>query len=206
MIPIKCFDFAFKFYLLSLLNGYQVMIYIFILLLGNRGPGRLPLDWTTRISIAAGSARGLTFIHSSCKSLRLSHGNIKSTNILLDKNGNVRISDFGISVFSSPAIADARSSGYHAPESADGRKPSQKADVYSFGVLLLELLTGKCPFIIDNSRLMGSGSAYTGSVDLLRWVQSVVREEWTAEVFDLELMMYKDIEEEMVSLLQIAMS
>lgn len=184
----------------------MAMIYVFLLLPGNRGPGRIPLDWTTRIHIAAGAARGLTFIHNSCKSLRLSHGNIKSTNILLDKTGNARVSDFGISVFSSPASAAARPNGYHAPESAGGRKPSQKADVYSFGVLLLELLTGKCPSIIDNGRLMGSGGAYTGSIDLPKWVQSVVREEWTAEVFDLELMRYKDIEEEMVSLLQIAMS
>lgn len=50
------------------------------------------------------------------------------------------------------------------------------------------------------------GTGYAGAVDLPRWVQSVVREEWTAEVFDLELMRYKDIEEEMVGLLQIAMS
>ncbi|KAK1552074.1 hypothetical protein Q3G72_009896 [Acer saccharum] len=50
---------------------------------------------------------------------------------------------------------------------------------------------------------MGCGG---GAVDLLRWVQSVLREEWTAEVFDLELMRYKDIEEEMVGLLQVAMA
>ncbi|CAM8919366.1 unnamed protein product [Rhodiola kirilowii] len=179
---------------------------LFWLLHGNRGPGRIPLDWTTRINIAAGAARGLAFIHSSCKSLRLSHGDIKSTNILIDKTGSARVSDFGIYVFSSPGTAASRSNGYHAPESADGRKPSQKGDVYSFGVLLLELLTGKCPSIIDNGGLMGSGIAYTGAIDLPRWVQSVVQEEWTAEVFDLELMRYKDIEEEMVSLLQIAMS
>lgn len=52
----------------------------------------------------------------------------------------------------------------------------------------------------------GPGTGYGGVVDLPRWVQSVVREEWTAEVFDLELMRYKDIEEEMVALLQIAMA
>ncbi|KAK3026660.1 hypothetical protein RJ639_040687, partial [Escallonia herrerae] len=63
---------------------------------GNRGPGRTPLDWTTRLKIAAGSACGLAFIHSSCKSLKLTHGNIKSTNILLDKSGNARVSDFGL--------------------------------------------------------------------------------------------------------------
>lgn len=64
------------------------------------------------------------------------------------------------------------------------------------------MLTGKCPSAVESG-----GSGYNGGViDLPRWVQSVVREEWTAEVFDLELMRYKDIEEEMVGLLQIAMS
>lgn len=83
----------------------------------------------------------------------------------------------------------------------DARKTTQKSDVYSFGVLLLELLTGKCPAVVEHG-----GTGYGGAVDLPRWVQSVVREEWTAEVFDLELMRYKDIEEEMVGLLQVAMS
>lgn len=178
---------------------------LFWLLHGNRGPGRTPLDWTTRLRIAAGAARGLAFIHNSCRSLRLTHGNIKSTNILLDRTGNAHVSDFGLSVFAAPTTGGPRSNGYRAPESSDGRKLTQKSDVYSFGVLLLELLTGKCPSVVDNG---GPGGAYgnSGVVDLPRWVQSVVREEWTAEVFDLELMRYKDIEEEMVGLLQIAMS
>lgn len=175
---------------------------LFWILHGNRGPGRTPLDWTTRLKIAAGSARGLAFIHNSCRSMRLAHGNIKSTNILIDKTGNARVSDFGLSVFASPSTAP-RSNGYRAAELSDSRKSSQKADVYSFGVLLLELLTGKCPTMIDNG---GLGLGYGAPVDLPRWVQSVVREEWTAEVFDLELMRYKDIEEEMVALLQIAMA
>ncbi|KAK7269793.1 hypothetical protein RIF29_22529 [Crotalaria pallida] len=172
---------------------------LFWLLHGNRGPGRTPLDWTTRLKIAAGAARGVAFIHNSCKSLRLTHGNIKSTNILLDKQGNARVSDFGLYVF---AVPGGRSNGYRAPEvsASDGRKQSEKSDVYSFGVLLLEILTGKCPLSTVDSH---SGS---GTIDLPRWVQSVVREEWTAEVFDIELMRYKDIEEEMVGLLQIAMA
>ncbi|WRX14579.1 Protein kinase domain - like 10 [Theobroma cacao] len=177
---------------------------LFWLLHGNRGPGRTPLDWTTRLKIAAGAARGLAFIHNTCKTLKLTHGNVKSTNVLLDKTGNARVSDFGLSIFASPTNNAPRSNGYRAPElSSDGRKPTQKSDVYSFGVLLLEILTGKCPSIVDNG---GPGYGYGGAVDLPRWVQSVVREEWTAEVFDLELMRYKDIEEEMVGLLQIAMA
>ncbi|KAK8615437.1 hypothetical protein V6N13_017027 [Hibiscus sabdariffa] len=82
-----------------------------------------------------------------------------------------------------------------APEVTDPRKVSQKADVYSFGVLLLELLTGKAP---THSILNEEG------IDLPRWVQSVVREEWTSEVFDLELLRYQNVEEEMVQLLQLS--
>lgn len=169
---------------------------LFWLLHGNRGPGRAPVDWVTRLKIAAGSARGILFIHNSCRSLRLTHGNIKSTNILFDSSGNPRVSDFGLSLFATSVAP--RSNGYRAPESPtdSGRKFTQKSDVYSFGVLLLELLTGKCPSTVVDG----------GGIDLPRWVQSVVREEWTAEVFDLELMRYKNIEEEMVGLLQIAMA
>jgi serine/threonine protein kinase len=144
-------------------------------------------------------------MHNSCKALKLVHGNIKSTNILLDKAGNARVSDFGLTLFASSTNSAPRSNGYRAPEAtSDGRKQTQKSDVYSFGVLLLEILTGKCPSIVDCGA--GPGNGYGGPVDLPRWVQSVVREEWTAEVFDLELMRYKDIEEEMVGLLQIALA
>ncbi|THU60649.1 hypothetical protein C4D60_Mb07t15020 [Musa balbisiana] len=88
--------------------------------------------------------------------------------------------------------------GYRAPEVVDTRKASQASDVYSFGVLLLELLTGKSPI-----RVVGGGDEV---IHLVRWVHSVVREEWTAEVFDVELMRYPNIEEEMVEMLQIAMN
>lgn len=172
--------------------------------IGNRGPGRTPLDWTTRLRIAGGAARGLDFIHNSSKSSPgLVHGNIKSTNILIDKAGNARVSDYGLSVFMSPSSVP-KLNGYNAPEAVvDGRKLTQRSDIYSFGVLLLELLTGKSPSVVDNG---GPGSGYGGVLDLPKWVQSVVREEWTAEVFDLELMRYKDIEEEMVGLLQVALA
>lgn len=150
------------------------------------------MEWKRRLKIAASTARGLAFIHASCKSLKLVHGNVKSTNVLIDRNGDARVSDFGLSALASPSSLPR--DGYRAPEAAalGGRRLTQKGDVYAFGVLLLELLTGKCP------------SAAEGG--LVRWVESVVREEWTAEVFDIELMRYKDIEEEMVGLLQIGLA
>jgi len=172
---------------------------LYSLLHGNRGPGRTPLDWTTRISLVLGAARGLAYIHEEYGSLKIPHGNIKSSNILLDKNGVACISDFGLALLLNPSHihASSRYVGYRAPEQAETKKLSQKADVYSFGVLLLEVLTGKAPMHYHSQE---------EGVDLPKWVQSIVREEWTAEVFDLELMRYKNIEEEMVSMLQIALS
>eukprot|EP00252_Welwitschia_mirabilis_P019307 TRINITY_DN4428_c0_g1_i1.p1 TRINITY_DN4428_c0_g1~~TRINITY_DN4428_c0_g1_i1.p1 ORF type:complete len:650 (-),score=111.85 TRINITY_DN4428_c0_g1_i1:235-2184(-) len=170
---------------------------LFSLLHGNRGPGRTPLDWTTRVSIVLGAARGLAYIHEEYGALRIPHGNIKSSNVLLDKNGNACISDFGLALLLGPSNA-ARHVGYRAPEQKETKKLSQKADVYSFGVLLLEVLTGKAPAQFHSQE--------EEAVDLPKWVRSIVREEWTAEVFDIELLRYKNIEEEMVSMLQVALS
>ncbi|EYU41553.1 hypothetical protein ABFS82_10G047600 [Erythranthe guttata] len=164
------------------------------LLHGNRGGGRIPLDWTTRIGLILGAARGLERIHQEYSISRIPHGNVKSSNILLDKNGVACVSDFGLSLLLSPTHAIARLGGYRAPEQAETKTLSQKADVYSFGVLLLEVLTGRAP------------EEAAAAVDLPRWVRSVVRDEWTAEVFDEELLRYKNIEEELVATLQVAMA
>lgn len=129
---------------------------------------------------------------------RFSHGNIKSSNILLNQDLDGCVSDFGLApVMNFPPATRSRHAGYRAPEVIETRKHTHKSDVYSFGVLLLEMLTGKQPIQSPGRDEM---------VDLPRWVQSVVREEWTAEVFDVELMRFQNIEEEMVQMLQIAMA
>lgn len=178
---------------------------IFLMVTGNRGPGRIPLDWTTRISLILGAARGLERIHQEYAASRIPHGNVKSCNILLDRNGVACISDFGLSLLLNPVHAIAKLGGYRAPEQAEIKRLSQNADVYSFGVLLLEVLTGRAP-----SEHPSPGRVRTEeeelAVDLPKWVQSVVRDEWTAEVFDQELLRYKNIEEELVSTLHVAMA
>nr|GMD80064.1 probable inactive receptor kinase At2g26730 [Ipomoea batatas] len=166
------------------------------LLHGSRGSGRTPLDWDSRLRIAISAARGLAYLHVSGEVV---HGNIKASNILLKQdNYDACVSDYGLNpLFSASAPANHRVAGYRAPEVVETRKATYKSDVYSFGVLILELLTGKAP----NQASLGEEG-----IDLPRWVQSVVREEWTAEVFDVELMRFHNVEEEMVQLLQIGMA
>ncbi|PIN04172.1 Serine/threonine protein kinase [Handroanthus impetiginosus] len=176
-----------------LVYDYLPMGSLSALLHGNKGGGRTPLNWETRAAIALGTARGISYLHSQGSTI--SHGNIKSSNILLTKSYEPRVSDFGLAQLAGPTATPNRVAGYRAPEVTDPHRVSQKADVYSFGVLLLELLTGKAP---THSLMNEEG------VDLPRWVQSVVREEWTAEVFDLELLRYQNVEEDMVQLLQLA--
>ncbi|OIW16131.1 hypothetical protein TanjilG_18846 [Lupinus angustifolius] len=162
-------------------------------LLHDSGAGRTPLQWETRSAIALGAARGIAYLHSHGPTS--SHGNIKSSNILLTKSYEARVSDFGLAYLALPTSTPNRVSGYRAPEVTDAREVSQQADVYSFGITLLELLTGKAP---SHSSLSEEGA------DLPRWVQSVVQEEWNNEVFDVELRRHQNVEEEMVKLLQLA--
>ncbi|KAJ6295066.1 hypothetical protein OIU76_023045 [Salix suchowensis] len=175
-----------------LVYDYMSMGSLSALLHGNKGAGRTPLDWKIRSGIALATARGIEYLHSQGPSV--SHGNIKSSNILLTQSYDARVSDFGLAHLVGPTSTPNRVAGYRAPEVTDPRKVSQKADVYSFGVLLLELLTGKAP---SHALLNEEG------VDLPRWVQSIVREEWTSGVFDAELLRYQNVEEEMVQLLQL---
>lgn len=154
------------------------------------------------MSIVSGAAHGLARIHEESNNnndAKICHGNVKSSNILVDKNGVACISDFGLALLLPPIEATSRLGGYRAPEQAQSRKLSQKADVYSFGVLLLEIVTGRDPLRSSCDGDDGEGGV---GVDVAKWV----REEWTAEVFDTELMRYKGIEEEMVALLQVAVA
>lgn len=164
---------------------------------GNKATGRAALDWETRVKISLGVARGLAHLHAE-GSGKFTHGNLKSSNILLSQNLDGCVSEFGLAQLMTTLPSPARLIGYRAPEVLETKKPTQKSDVYSFGVLLLEMLTGKAP--------LRSPGREDSIEHLPRWVQSVVREEWTAEVFDVDLLRHPNIEDEMVQLLQVAMA
>ncbi|KAF8706330.1 hypothetical protein HU200_030591 [Digitaria exilis] len=137
-----------------------------------------PVDWATRMTIAKGTARGLAYLHDD---MSIVHGNLTASNVLLDEQCNPKISDFGLSrlmttAANSNVLAAAGALGYRAPELSKLKKANAKTDVYSLGIIILELLTGKSP------------ADSTNGMDLPQWVASIVKEEWTSEVFDLELM------------------
>lgn len=121
-------------------------------------PDKRPLDWNTRIKIAVGAARGIEYLH--CKANPpVIYRDLKSANILLDEDYNPKLSDFGLAKLG-PVGDNTHVStrvmgtyGYCAPEYAMSGKLTLKSDIYSFGVVLLELLTGRK--VIDLHRKPG---------------------------------------------------
>ncbi|CAA0828823.1 Proline-rich receptor-like protein kinase PERK9 [Striga hermonthica] len=124
------------------------------------GQGRPVLDWDKRVKIAVGAARGIAYLHEDCHP-RIIHRDIKSSNILLDSNFEARVSDFGLAKLAMDANTHVTTRvmgtfGYMAPEYASSGKLTDKSDVYSYGVVLLELITGRKP--IDTSQPLGEES------------------------------------------------
>ncbi|KAG8634598.1 hypothetical protein MANES_17G061300v8 [Manihot esculenta] len=107
----------------------------------------LMLDWATRQKICVGIARGLAFLHEE-STLRIIHRDIKATNVLLDRDLNAKISDFGLAKLfeeenTHVSTRIAGTIGYMAPEYALWGYLTEKADVYSFGVVALEIVSGR---------------------------------------------------------------
>ncbi|XP_009621168.1 probable inactive receptor kinase At2g26730 [Nicotiana tomentosiformis] len=163
---------------------------------------RIPFRWSSRLSVARGVARALEHLHLNCSSSQAAaaavvpHGNLKSSNVLLDENDDVRVADYGLTSLIALPIATQRMVSYRSPEYLGFKKVSKKSDIWSFGCLLLELLTGR----------ISSHSAPPGvtGADLCSWVHRAVREEWTAEIFDTEIAVQRSANSGMLRLLQIA--
>ncbi|PKU80660.1 putative leucine-rich repeat receptor-like serine/threonine-protein kinase [Dendrobium catenatum] len=124
----------------------------------------LKLDWLTRQKICVGIARGLAYLHEESM-LRIVHRDIKPTNVLLDRELNPKISDFGLAKLNENehthiSTRVAGTMGYMAPEYATRGYLTLKADVYSFGIVALEIITGKSVTKITNE----------GDIHLLDWV------------------------------------
>lgn len=144
-----------------LIYDYQPNGSLFSLIHGSKSTRAKPLHWTSCLKIAEDVAQGLSYIHQAW---RLVHGNLKSSNVLLGPDFEACLTDYCLAVLASPSLDDdLDSASYKAPET---RNPSgqatSKADVYAFGILLLELLTGKPPS--QHPVLMPD--------DMMNWVRS----------------------------------
>ncbi|XP_051139191.1 probable serine/threonine-protein kinase PBL21 [Andrographis paniculata] len=135
------------------------------------GSNKKALSWSTRLKIAAGAARGLEHLH--CKANPpVIYRDLKSSNILLDNDFNVKLSDFGLAKLG-PVGDNTHVStrvmgtyGYCAPEYAMSGKLTLKSDIYSFGVVLLELITGRQA--IDTSKAPGEQNLVAWSRPFLK--------------------------------------
>ncbi|XP_047310688.1 probable leucine-rich repeat receptor-like serine/threonine-protein kinase At3g14840 isoform X2 [Impatiens glandulifera] len=108
---------------------------------------QIHLDWSIRYKICIGIARGLAYLHEESR-LKIVHRDIKATNVLLDKDLNPKISDFGLAKLDEEenthiSTRVAGTYGYMAPEYAMRGYLTDKADVYSFGIVALEIVSGK---------------------------------------------------------------
>ncbi|XP_028763378.1 systemin receptor SR160-like [Neltuma alba] len=150
--------------------------------LHERKKAGVKLNWAVRRKIAIGAARGLAFLHHNCIP-HIIHRDMKSSNVLLDENLESRVSDFGMARLMSAVDTHlsvstlAGTPGYVPPEYYQSFRCSTKGDVYSYGVVLLELLTGRRP----------TDSADFGDNNLVGWVKQHVKLK-VNEVFDPELL------------------
>ncbi|KAI5326732.1 hypothetical protein L3X38_035806 [Prunus dulcis] len=183
-----------------------VMIYDFMpngnlgtALHGNQA-GKLLVDWVSRYNIAVGVAQGLNYLHHDCQP-PVVHRDIKSNNILLDTNLDARVADFGLARMmmhkNETVSMVAGSYGYIAPEYGYALKVDEKTDIYSYGVVLLELITGKMPL----------DPTFGEAVDIVEWVRRKMRNKKALEeALDASIAgQCKHVQEEMLLVLRIAL-
>lgn len=145
---------------------------------GEVGPTS-PLTWDIRMRIAIGTAKGLAYLHEGLEP-KVVHRDVKSSNILLDKRWNAKVSDFGLAKLlgSEKSYVSTRvmgTFGYVSPEYASTGMLNEGNDVYSFGVLLMEIITGRSP--IDYSRS-------PAEMNLVDWFKGMVASRRGDELVD----------------------
>lgn len=169
--------------------------------LRERAPNDPPLDWPTRKRIALGSARGLSYLHDHCDP-KIIHRDVKAANILLDEEFEAVVGDFGLAKLmdykdTHVTTAVRGTIGHIAPEYLSTGKSSEKTDVFGYGIMLLELITGQRAF--DLARL-----ANDDDVMLLDWVKGLLRERRLDMLVDPDLQ-NNYVEAEVEQLIQVAL-
>ncbi|XP_024932792.3 probable LRR receptor-like serine/threonine-protein kinase At5g45780 isoform X3 [Ziziphus jujuba] len=141
------------------------------------------LDWSKRLYIALGTARGLLYLHEQCNP-KIIHRDVKAANILLDESFEAIVGDFGLA-----KLLDRRDShvttavrgtvGHIAPEYLSTGQSSEKTDVFGFGILLLELITGQ--------KALNAGNGQVQKGMILEWVRTLHNEKRLGVLVDRDL-------------------
>ncbi|KAI3702052.1 hypothetical protein L6452_27662 [Arctium lappa] len=169
--------------------------------LRDRPPTQAALDWPVRQRIALGSARGLAYLHDHCDP-KIIHRDVKAANILLDEEFEAVVGDFGLAKLmdykdTHVTTAVRGTIGHIAPEYLSTGKSSEKTDVFGYGVMLLELITGQRAF--DLARL-----ANDDEVMLLDWVKGLLRDKKLETLVDADLE-GNYVDDEVEQLIQVAL-
>ncbi|KAG8067616.1 hypothetical protein GUJ93_ZPchr0005g14826 [Zizania palustris] len=140
----------------------------------------LSLDWAMRFEIILGIARGLTYLHEE-SSVRIVHRDIKASNVLLDTDLTPKISDFGLAKL----YDESQTHGYVAPEYAMRGRLTEKADIFAFGVVMLEIVAGRPN--TDNS-------LEEGKIYLFEWLWSLYEKAQALGIVDPNLNEFNKVE------------
>lgn len=145
----------------------------------DRGISHAELNWPIRLKIIKGVARGLGFLHSEFASYELPHGNLKSSNILLDSSYEPLLSDYAFYPLINNTQAGQAMFAFKSPEAILYQQVTPKSDVFCLGVVILEILTGKFPSqYLSNQK---------GGTDIVQWARSAVSEKRERELIDPEI-------------------
>ncbi|KAG6390927.1 hypothetical protein SASPL_148672 [Salvia splendens] len=150
--------------------------------------GNQSLEWRTRLKIVKGVAKGLLYLHNELPSLTPAHGHLKASNVLLDADFNPLLTDYGLIPILKKDHAKHHMIAYKSPEYKETAKLTKKTDVWCFGHLILEILTGRSS-VIDQQP----------DVDVATWLKTSGT---SASVFDQEMAVMGD----MMKLLKIGLS
>ncbi|XP_062193120.1 probable LRR receptor-like serine/threonine-protein kinase At2g23950 [Phragmites australis] len=170
-------------------SGERILVYPYMPngSVASRLRGKPPLDWATRKRIAVGAARGLLYLHEQCNP-KIIHRDVKAANVLLDEHHEAVVGDFGLAKLldhgdSHVTTAVRGTVGHIAPEYLSTGQSSEKTDVFGFGILLLELVTGQRALEVGKgSRVMQNQKGV-----MLDWVRKVHQEKMLELLVDQDL-------------------
>ncbi|KAJ8767291.1 hypothetical protein K2173_017335 [Erythroxylum novogranatense] len=162
-----------------LISEYMPKGSLVYVLHGDRGVSHAGLNWATRLKIIQGIANGLKFLYSEYESYNLPHGNLKSSNVLLNDDCEAKLSDYALEPLINPSHATQTMYAYKTPEYLQTQQVSSKSDVYCLGIIILEVITGKFP-----SQYLSKGK---GGTDVVQWALQGISEQREQEFVDPEL-------------------